>query len=180
MKKVFAPLVALIPVFYVLLFALFVLIDPSDNVLLGIYVAFLVASVLASILFAVFAGAHSRKSLALYNILFAAGNLLILIGQIVYWYAKLAEINGATENQPAEGLLLFFVLLIFYIPHWVSYGIVRIVGMVANWRTLRGICPNGINALHTALHFFPLADLISSVIVLLRVRAWEKKQNSSQ
>lgn len=180
MKKIFAPIVALLPIVYLLSPVTCLLIDSSDSILLGSYGVYLLLTLVSVVLFILFRKAHSAKKLAIYNIVFSAGNLAVLVAQLVYWIISVEKVHQQTQDGGMCAGLLLVVLIILYFPHWISYSLVRIGSMFTCFRSLNGICPMGIKILHTIMHFLPLADLISSIIVLCKICIRQKMAQNQE
>ncbi len=178
MKKPFAPLVAVLPLLYILAIGLPFLWDTSDSLVLFLLGIYLLLTLLFTVSFYLSIDHYSPKQLAVYNILFSAGNLLLLLAEAIYWLAKETEIQQQAQNGATEGGLLLLVLIILYLPHQISYFMVRITGIVSCNRSLNNICSGGAKILHNILHFFPVADLISSIWVLYKVSTWQKAQSN--
>lgn len=174
MKKMFAPLIALLPLLYIAIIGIFLVIGPSDSVLFFFMCAYLLLTVLFTICFYCRLGKYRPKELAVYSLLFSAGNLLLLLVEVIYWIIKEAEIQQQAQTGATEGSLLLLVLLFLCLPHWSSYCIVRIAGMLCCNRSLDDMCSGGTKLAHTMLHFFPVADLISSIWVLIKVNSQQK------
>lgn len=178
MKKLFAPLIAVLPLLYILAIGLPFLLRTSDSLLFCLLSACLLLTLLFTVCFYFSIDHYRPKQLAVYNILFSAGNLLLLLMEAGYWLVKKAEIQQQAQSGATEGGILLFVCIILYLPHWFSYFMVRIAGMVSCNRSLYGICSSPARLLHNILHFFPVADLISSIWVLYKINAWQKAQNT--
>ena len=179
MKKIIAPLTAVLPLLYILAIGLSFLFHASDPLLFCLLGVYLLLTLLFTVCFYFTIHHYQPKQLAMYNILFSAGNLLLLLMEAGYWLVKKAEIQQQAQSGAAEGGLLLLIWIILYLPHWFSYFMVRIAGMVSCNRSLEGICSTFTRLLHDILHFLPAADLISSIWVLYKVSTWQKAQNNT-
>lgn len=174
MKKMFAPLIAILPLLYILMIGMFFLFSPSDSALFSVLGAYLLMTLLFTVCFCYSLDQYSPRKLAVYNILFSAGNVLLLLIEALFWIVKEAEIQQQAQNGATEGGLMLLVLIILYLPHWISYFMIRIAGIISCNRSLDSTCSKGTKILHNTLHFLPIADLVSSVFVLICVNSQKK------
>ncbi len=172
MKKLMAVLTALLPVIYAgSLYASF-LLRADDDILFVILGGFAIIGFLFPVLFCIFTAKAGRKFLAVSNVWSYAGNILLFLSEIVLWFARFQEVLIAEQNGGMEGGLGLFLLILLFLPHWFSYLFTRIVGIVSCARSLKGVCSDGVRALHAVLQLLPGTDLISAVWVLRKVNYW--------
>lgn len=172
MKKMLAILTALLPAIYVGSLQVSFLLHADDDILFVILGVFSVIGILFPVLFCIFGAKAENKFLAVSNIWFYAGNLLLLATQIALWIVRYQEVRIAEQNGGMEGGLGLALLILLFLPHWISYLFVRIIGAISCARSLRGVNGTRINVLLTSMQLFPVTDLISSIIVLRKVNCF--------
>lgn len=176
MKKLSPYLTALLPLLYLVMVGLMCLVDASDSVLIGVFLIYMVLSMLFTTVFSHYIDCYPRAKLAQYDFLFSLGNLLLFLAEVVYWLVQRTLMLEQAQNGATEGSLILLLLIILYLPHWVSYFMVRVIGIISCNRMLNGICSRGTKTLHTICHFFPATDLMSSLWVLHKIKSWQKAQ----
>ena len=128
---------------------------------------FLLIGFLLPVLFSVATAAADKKFLAICNLWFYAGNLLLFAYEIVLWCIRYQEERIAAQNGAMEGGLgLALLIVIAYMPHWIIYLCVRMAGAISCARSLRGTGGTQGNAVLTGMQLFPFTDLISAILVL--------------
>lgn len=173
MKKVFAVLTALLPAVYLVSIGLSAVYGAEDEALFTILGLLLVIGFLLPVWFAFLAARADKKFLAVCNIWFYSGNLLLFALEIALWVHRFIENRIAEQNGAWEGGLVLVLLILLYLPHWINYLVVRIVGAVSTGRILSGICEKRTRANLTDLQLLPVADLISAILVLRKVKAFQ-------
>ena len=176
MKKLLAVLTALLPAVYAVGLQLSAVFKAEDEALFAFLGILFVIGFLFPVWFAVIAARADRKFLAVSNLWFYAGNLLLLASEIALWIIRFHENEIAEQNGGMEGGLGLALLILLYLPHWSNYLVVRIVGAISTARTLKGVCGEGARMAHTVLQLFPVADFVSAVWVLRRVRTFQACQ----
>lgn len=169
MKKIASILVALLPLIYVgtmVTISKNRVTDEQLFVILGVYT-------LMGFLFPIFFSTASKKAerrfLAVSNVWFYAGNLVLLVAQIIYWLIRFEENRIAEQNGAIEGGLGLFLLIVLFLPHWISYLFTRVAGAVSCSRALKGVCRQEVRILHTILQLFIVTDLLSAIWVCCKV-----------
>lgn len=170
MKKLFGILTALIPAIYAGGMALFLLLMPEDEVLFAV----LGGTVLLSLVFCVGYGITSSKAqpqfLARMNLWIISGNLALYIAEITWLIVSAIQVHIATQQGGMEGGLGTFLLIIFYIPSWISYLVCRCTAAMCCNEALKGATGNASRTIHTILHLFPVLDLCSAIWVYRKVK----------
>ena len=170
MKKTLAILTALLPAVYAVSMQLSIFLIEGDEALFAMLGIFLLIGFLLPVLFSVATAAADKKFLAICNLWFYAGNLLLFAYEIVLWCIRYHEERIAAQNGAMEGGLgLALLIVIAYMPHWIIYLCVRVAGAISCARTLRGTGGTQENAVLTGMQLFPITDLISSILVLRKV-----------
>ena len=176
MKKLFAILFTLIPVIYAAGIAVFLYLMPEDEVLFAALGGIVVLSLIFAICHCVQSKNTDRKFLAVTNVWCISGNLLLFAAEVIWWIYSYVQVRIAEQNGGMEGGLGLFLLIIFYVPHWISYLICRVAAAINCKRALEGIGSSTIRIFHTLLHLLPIADLISAICVLCKVKACQRFQ----
>jgi hypothetical protein len=170
MKKALAILTALLPVIYAISMQLSVFLIKGDEALFAMLGIFLLIGFLLPVSFSIATAAADKRSLAICNLWFYAGNLLLFAYEIVLWCIRYHEEQIAAQNGAMEGGLgLALLIMIAYMPHWIIYLCVRVAGAISCARSLRGTDGTQGNAVLTGMQLFPITDLISSILVLRKV-----------
>lgn len=173
MKKTLAILTALLPAIYAGALHISFLLRMDDDILFVILGVFAVIGFLFPMWFAVTAAKADKKFLAVSNIWFYAGNLLLFAYEIVLWCIRYQEERIAAQNGAIEGGLgLALLIIIAYMPHWIIYLCVRVAGAISCARSLRGTGGPQSNAVLTGMQLFPVTDLISAGLVLRKVNCF--------
>lgn len=176
MKKVFGILTALIPVIYVFGMVLFLYLMPEDEVLLLV----LGGTVLLSLTFCIGYGTSSQKADSLYlaqmNLWIIGGNLVLFAAEIIWLVVSSIQVHIATQQGGMEGGLGIFLLIILYLPSWISYLICRFTAAACCFDALKEKAGNSARTLHTTLHLFPLLDMISAIWVYRKVKHFQTIQ----
>lgn len=170
MKKLFAVLVTLIPALYVAGMALFLYIMPEDEVLFAVLGGTVVLSIVLCAFYSVYSKSADKQSLAVTNIWIVAGNLLLFAAELIWLIIQTVRVNIGAQNGELEGGLGIFLLIIFYLPHWISYFVCRCTAAICCQRALRGITGSTTKTIHVLLHLFPVLDLCSAIWVLWKVK----------
>ena len=170
MRRMFAILVSLIPAIYVAAMAVFLFIMPEDEVLFAVLGGIIVVSILGCIGYSVTSAKSSKQSIAVTNLWIIGGNLLLFAAEITWLVISYIQVRIAEQNGGMEGGLGIFLLIIFYLPHWISYLICRCTAAIGCHRSLIDVTGNTAKTLHILLHLIPVFDLISAIWVLLRVK----------
>lgn len=171
MKKLSAALVALLPLVYVAAMWSSIKIRISDEQFFGILGVYALIGFLFPVIFSISSAKSARKFKAISNVWFYAGNLILLIAEIVYWFIQYEEVLIAERNGGMEGGLGLALLIIIYLPHWFTYLFTRIAGAISCARTLNGVCGGDAKIFHILLQLFPIFDLISAIWVLYKVNS---------
>lgn len=170
MKKLPSVLVALLPVIYIAaIFAAFC-IQPEDELLFAILAAYALLGFFLPVIYCITTAKECKKFMAVSNVCFYAGNLLLFAAEIVFLYVYWQNLRIAEQNGAMEGGLGLVIWAFLFLPHWLSYLCTRIVGAVCCARTLKGVCSTWVKELHILLQLFPVADLLSAVWVCLRLK----------
>ena len=167
MKKLFAVLVALIPVLYVtcMLLVLFYEEDYIPTLLGGI----IILGLLFNAAFCALSNKANKKFLATCNLWSLSTNLIVYAAEIIYFIVLVAmssDIGPSPDMGVGLGIALY---IIFCIPHWITYLFTRIFAAINCGIALRNVCSTAVKALHVILHLIPLADLLSAIWVFGRV-----------
>ena len=176
MKKVFAVLTALIPAVYLIGLGISASVGAEDAALFALLGVKLILGFLLPVWYAVITANADKKFLAVCNLWFYGGNLFLFAIEIALWIHSYIENRIAAQNGAMEGGLLLFLLILVYLPHWANYLVVRIVGSVSTGRILSGICEKRCRLIHMDLQLLPVADLISAILVLRKVNAFQACQ----
>lgn len=171
MKKTFAVLTALLPLIYAGAMQTMAMGNAEDEVLFAVLGVFLLIGFLFPLLFMIASAKAESKFLAICNLWFYAGNLLLFAAEAVLWLIRLNEVRIAEQNGAVEGGLGLALLIVIYLPHWISYLWVRVFGAIGTSRALTGKCSNLCRACHMLLQLVPLTDLVSAIWVLGKVKA---------
>lgn len=173
MKKAFSILLPFLPLIYVLSIAGLFFLDANDELLFAILGCFVLLSLALTVLSCSFAHNVPLLLLTRSNIWAAVSNLTLLICEIVYWVITLREIRVAEADGAMGGGLALVVLFLLYLPHWVSYLLTRICGAVNCMRILRHSPDSSNYMLHIPMQLFPITDMISAILLHIRVKNLE-------
>ncbi len=176
MKKLSPYLIAILPLLYLAMIDLLYLVDASVSALIGVFLIYMVLSMLFTTAFSHYIDCYPRAKLAQYDFLFSLENFLLFLAEVVYWLVQRALMLEQAQNGATEGGLILLLLIILYLPHWVSYFMIRVIGIISCNRMLSGICSKGTKTVHAICHFFPATDVISSLLVLRKIKSWPKAQ----
>lgn len=176
MKKTLAILTALLPAVYAASVEISASFRVEDEALFTIFGILLLIGFLFPVWFAFLTAKADKKFLAVCNLWFYGGNLLLFAYEIVLWCIRYQEERIAAQNGAMEGGLGLALLILLYLPHWTNYLVVRIVGAVSTGRILTGICEKRTRANLTDLQLLPVADFISAILVLRKVKAFQACQ----
>ena len=170
MKKALAVLTALLPAIYAASVEISAFFRVEDEALFTIFGILLLIGFLFPVWFATITARADKKFLAVCNLWFYGGNLLLFAYEIVLWCIRYHEERIAAQNGAMEGGLgLALLIVIAYMPHWIIYLCVRVAGAISCARTLRGTGGTQENAVLTGMQLFPITDLISAILVLRKV-----------
>ena len=173
MQKVFGILTALIPAFYAGGMVLFLYLMPEDEVLFAV----LGGIILLSLIFCIGYGAASQKADSLYlarmNLWIIGGQMLLFTAEITWLIIAAIQVHIATQQGGMEGGLGIFLLIILYMPSWISYLICRFTAAVCCFDALKDKVISRSRTLHTLLHLFPVLDLISAILVYRTVKRFQ-------
>lgn len=170
MKKTVTILTGLLPVIYAGMLGLMVLVNPQDELMFALMGLYALLGLVAPLVFSAVTANGERRFLAVSNVWFYSANLLFFLAEIIFWLVRAEQNRIAEQNGAIEGGLGLVLLILIYLPHWISYLVTRLAGAVSCERSLRGICSDGVKALHAILQLFPGADLISALWVLRRIK----------
>ena len=176
MKKLFAVLTALLPAVYMISMAWCAVLGAEDGNLFAVLGILLLIGFLFPIWFAVLTSKADKKFLAVCNLWFYGGNLFLFAVEIALFIHRLVENQNAAQNGAMEGGLVLVLLFILYLTHWINYLVVRIVGAISTSRILEGVGVAGHGASYSIWQLFPVADVISAVLVLRKVNAFQACQ----
>ena len=174
MKKLFAILFALIPAIYAAGTAVFLYLMPEDEVLFAVLGGVVLLSILFAVGHCVHGGKADRNFLAITNVWSIGGHFLLFAAELAWWFYSYVQVRIAEQNGGIEGGLGLLLLIVLYMPHWISYLISRITAAVNCRRILRGISSSTVQALHTFLHLLPITDLANTIWVLCKVKACQR------
>ena len=173
MKKAIVWLNALLPVMYLMMIGICILINPNDEMLFFILGIYSLIGLLLPGLLALLTANTSNRLLATGNLWIAISNLSLLAAQAIYWFTRLIEIQIAAANGAMEGGLELVVLILLYLPHWVSYFLARIACAINCVRVLLHKSNNANYILYALMHLLPITDLIGAMLVLRQVKKQE-------
>jgi hypothetical protein len=173
MKKVLLVLMPLLPVFYVLTILGLFLLDVNDEQLFVALGGYIVIPLAATILHCWLTSNSASYPLTLSNMWAYISNLALFLFEAVYWVKTLIEVRIAEQNGAMGGGLGLVLLILLYLPHWVSYSLTHVAGAIGCSRVLQDKCTPGVRICHILLQLFPFTDLISEIWVLNRVKKQE-------
>lgn len=176
MKRLFAVLTALLPAVYAVSLQISAVSGAEDEALFALLGVLLITGFLFPVWFAALTAKADKKFLAVCNLWFYGGNLLLLACEIALWIHRFIENRIAEQNGGMEGGLGLALLILLYLPHWSNYLVVRIVGAISTARTLKGVSGENTRMAHTFLQLFPVVDLVSAIWVLGKVKAFQACQ----
>ena len=170
MKKTATVLVALMPVVYCLIIQAANLLHLEDELFLGALGIYTLLGILLAIIYDRTCYRCDKLFLAANNLWFYAGNFALFIAEIVLWCIRLEETRIAEQNGAMEGGLGLVLLILVYLPHWISYLATRIAGAATCARILKGLCSPTAVLCHVILQLLPGTDSISSIWVYQKVK----------
>lgn len=176
MKKLFAVLVSLIPAIYAAGMVLFLFIMPEDEVLFTVLGGIVLLSIVFCTVHSILSTKADRKFLALSNVWSVGGNLLLVIAEFVWLIVSYIQVRIAEQNGGMEGGLGIVLLIVFFMPHWISYLICRLTAAIGCERALHGMIGNGWKTFLTLCHIIPVLDLICAIVVLHKVKRFHSCQ----
>ncbi len=170
MKKLTSVLVALLPLLYCVIMQAANLLHLGDELFLGSLGIYALLGILLPIAYDRTCYQAENKFLAGNNLWFYGINLALFIAEIVLWLVRLEENRIAEQNGAMEGGLGLVLLIVVYLPHWLSYLATRIAGAASCARTLRDACTPATRIFNVILQLFPGTDLLSGIWVYLNIR----------
>ena len=171
MKKTLSALAALLPLIYIASLMLLFLLNAEDAPLVGFMIAYCVIAAVLLVGFSIVTNGAKRSFLAVTNIWIYAGNLLLFLFETIYWMVQLEQTRIAEQNGAMGGGLGLVLLILIYLPHWFSYLLTHIAGVINCVRTLHGRYSGGVCAFHTLLQLLPVTDLISACWIVHLVKS---------
>lgn len=170
MRKAVTILTGLLPVIYVGMMGLMICFDPGDEALFAAMGIYTLLGLVLPIALGVLTAKAEPEFLATGNVWCYCINLVLFLAEVIFWLVRAEQNRIAEQNGAMEGGLGLVLLALVYLPHWVSYLATRLAGAINCERSLRGICREGITALHIILQLFPGGDLISALWVQRRIK----------
>lgn len=170
MKRISATVTAALPLVYAAAVLAMFVFRAGDDTLFSMLGGFLLLGAVANICYCVTASKADAHFIAVSNLRCLIDNLIIHIGQIIWLVIYTVNTMEAEKNGAMEGGLGVFLLMLLFIPHWLTYLMTRIACAVLCNRALKSVyCSSGVRTLHVILHLLPIADCISAGWVLRTV-----------
>lgn len=164
-------LTALLPVVYCVGMQCMVLIsDASDELLFGFLGVYLLLGLFITVLHTVLFRQESPKTVATANLWITVSNLIVFLSCILLLIIRMEETRIAEENGAMEGGLGIFLLIVVYLPHWITYLLARISCAIGCARIWKGRKDGVLGDSLTVLCLIPVLDLISVIVVLRKVK----------
>ena len=173
MKKTVAILTGLLPFFYAGMIVLLILVNSDDKMLFALMGIYSLMGLLLPLLFNALTTKAARKFLARCNVWFYGGNFAFFLAECIFWLVRLEQNRIAEQNGAIEGGLGLVLLILIYLPHWLSYMFTRIAGAVGCARVLQDKSSPSVRICHILLQMIPITDLISAIWVLHHVKKEE-------
>ena len=174
MKTATKWLMILLPVLYCVGMQSMVVLDASYEFLFGFLGGYLLLGLIATVLYSVLTRLDSPASAVKANIWILASNLLVFACCLILLTVRFIENRIAEENGAMEGGLLIFLLIVVFLPHWLTYLMARIAGAVCCSKKWPGRKVHG--ELLGVLSLIPVADLIIAIILLRKVNPSQRCQ----
>lgn len=170
MKRFFGILTALLPALFAAGIGLLFLWSPDDSVVFAFLGGYLLWSLICSIAYATASHKTDSVYLAKLNLWIIGGQLFLFAAEIVWLIITAIDVHIATQQGAMEGGLAIFLLIVFYLPSWLSYLFCRFAAAIGVWDALKETCSASSRMTHTILHIFPVSDLISAIMVYRTVK----------
>lgn len=175
MKKLFAVLTALLPVIYI--GGIFTVLKlENDDLLWPAAGIFLLFALIVHIVYVTLTKNSPRRFLTISNIWIIGTNFLFHITKIIVLIVITIDVQIRAQQGAQEGGLIIALLFMFSIPNWITYAFTRIAASINCYRAMHDIVHSTKELLHILLHLFPLADLISAILVLRKVNRFQDFQ----
>lgn len=165
MRKAVTILTGLLPVIYAGMIGLMICFDLGDEALFAVMGIYTLLGLVLPIALSALTVKAEPEFLASGNIWCYSINLVLFLAEVIFWLVRAEQNRIAEQNGAMEGGLGLVLLILVYLPHWVSYLATRLAGAISCARSLHGSSRAGIKALHIILQLFPGTDLISALWV---------------
>lgn len=163
MKKTVTILTGLLPFIYGGMIGLLMLADADDEMLFALIGIYTLIGIVLPLLFSYLTAKAERKFLAVCNVWFYSSNFAFFLVERIFWLVRLEQNRIAAQNGAMEGGLGLVLLILLYLPHWLSYLVTRLAGAVSCERSLRGNCSGGVRGVNALLQLVPGIDLVSAI-----------------
>ena len=170
MQKILSNVFAAMPLIYTASLLSFTQLDITDEQLFLFLAVYILAALLLAILYAASSANVPVDQTARSSIWHYSTNLAVWVAEIVFWCIRYVQDRIATQNGAMEGGLGLVLLIVIFLPHWLSYLFTRIAGAVCCARILRKEHTPETVTLHILLQLFPVTDLVSSIWVYRKVK----------
>lgn len=176
MKKLFAILTALTPAFYILTLVTLYQVDAKDGFTIFSILATIVLTLIICKIYASFRHKAENLFLAKMNLWIIGSNLLVFLAQIVIMVIVIIDVRIAEQQGAMEGGLAIVLYHFFFLPSRINYFVCRITAALCARRALDETLYSHRKGLHSILHLFPFADIVSAVWVYRKVKAFQSFQ----
>lgn len=173
MKRIVLILLALLPIIHIFSIAALIFLDADDLQTFAVFGCYTILSVTLCVLSCTITKKTPPLLLARHHLWATITNLSLLVCEVIYWIITMIQIRIGESIGAMGGGLALLILIIICLPHWISYLLTRIADAVNCTRILRHNSTEADHFLHAIMRLFPVADLISAIIVLRQLKKAE-------
>lgn len=171
MKRLFAILTALTPAFYILTLVILFQVDAKDGLTIISILATIVLTLIICKVYASFRHQAEILFLAKMNLWIIGSNLLVFLAQIMIMVIVIIDVRIAEQQGAMEGGLMIVLYYFLFLPSRINYLICRITAALCARNALDETLYSHRKGIHSILHLFPFADMVSAVWVYRKVKA---------
>ena len=170
MKKLFAILTALTPALFILTLVILFQVDAKDGLTIISILATIVLTLIICKVYASFRHKAEILFLAKMNLWIIGSNLLVFLAQIVIMVIVIIDVRIAEQQGAMEGGLMIVLYYFLFLPSRINYLICRITAVLCARNALDETLYSHRKGIHSILHLFPFADMVSAIWVYRTVK----------
>jgi hypothetical protein len=170
MKKMLGIFTALTPAFSILTLVMLFQVDAKDGLTIISILATIVLTLIICKVYASFRHKAEILFLAKMNLWIIGSNLLVFLAQIVIMIIVIIDVRIAEQQGAMEGGLMIVLYYFLFLPSRINYLICRITAALCARNALDETLYSHRKGIHSILHLFPIADMISAIWVYRKVK----------
>jgi hypothetical protein len=170
MKKMLGIFTALTPAFYILTLVMLLLVDAKDGLTIFSIFGTIILTLIICKVYASFRHKAEILFLAKMNLWIIGSNLLVFLAQIVIMIIVIIDVRIAEQQGAMEGGLMIVLYYFLFLPSRINYFICRITAALCARNALDETLYSHRKGIHSILHLFPFADMVSAVWVYRKVK----------